>query len=747
MMVYGAGHFLGAMVNPGFLVAGAALATIPVVIHLLNRRRFKVVPWAAMEYLLAALKQNRRRLRFEQWLLLAVRCLALGLMGLALARPLACDRNSLAALAAQRSGLHVLVIDNSYSMAYAAQRPDARTHLDQAKRLARQLVDRLGGAESVAVITAGAPATAVVATPSGALDAVRGAIDRIEQSYAATDLPGALRLALRVGRQWPGDERSLYVLTDATRSAWEGPSVTELKELGPALGALYRITHFDLGERDQWNQAALDVRPAANLVATKLGDSTFIADVKGYGAPAEALLQWRLDEQVLPGGGTLRLDTQTPPQAQMQPGLNGGGTHVVSVTLVGDDRLPIDNTRWNAVRVVSELRVLIVEGDRGAGALSGSAAFLELALAPPSAPGESDARTASYVAPERISDLELGNRVLGDYRAVILTNVGQVSAAQADQLRQFVRGGGALIWFLGEQVQRENYNQVLLPRGLVPGMLTKRMSVGGGEDGFRFDFSPRGNAHPLLGAFRGEEKSGLDTAQVFTYWQVELSPQAGAERVLDFLPRAGGAVANPTTRDPAITAQTLGEGRVVFVTTTANADWTSLPAKPAYVTLVHELLSGSVNSGDAWMNLRVGDRLTLPRSLALSGAPILTDPARRPVVLAQAVAGDDGARYQSPPLTHPGVYRLETGSRTLPIAVNLPSQEADVRTIDQRALRQALGDIEMTMLGAALAPLAVERDRGTDLGWSVMLLVLALVGFESVAARWFGHYRAAGSRQ
>ena len=47
-------------VAPWFAVAGAALASIPIIIHILNRRRFKTVRWAAMEYLLQAMRKNRR---------------------------------------------------------------------------------------------------------------------------------------------------------------------------------------------------------------------------------------------------------------------------------------------------------------------------------------------------------------------------------------------------------------------------------------------------------------------------------------------------------------------------------------------------------------------------------------------------------------------------------------------------------------------------------------------------------------
>src|SRR5258708_28564111 len=103
--------------TPAFAVAGLVLMALPIIIHLLKRRGFKTVSWAAMEFLLRAMRKNRRRLRFEQWLLLATRCGLLVLLGLALARPLACQSGALAGLG-RRTALDVIVIDNSYSMGY-----------------------------------------------------------------------------------------------------------------------------------------------------------------------------------------------------------------------------------------------------------------------------------------------------------------------------------------------------------------------------------------------------------------------------------------------------------------------------------------------------------------------------------------------------------------------------------------------------------------------------------------------------
>src|SRR5690242_17270548 len=111
----------------GFFWAGLGAVSIPIIIHLLNRRRYKTVNWAAMEFLLRAMRKNRRRLRFEQWLLLATRCLLVFLLGLALARPLGCETGALAQFG-RRTAMNVFVIDNSYSAAYDAHHPDAKTH-------------------------------------------------------------------------------------------------------------------------------------------------------------------------------------------------------------------------------------------------------------------------------------------------------------------------------------------------------------------------------------------------------------------------------------------------------------------------------------------------------------------------------------------------------------------------------------------------------------------------------------------
>src|SRR5436189_5672592 len=77
---------LSLFVNPWTMAAGAALVSAPIIIHLINRMRFRRVKWAAMEFLLKAQKRMRRKLIIEQLILLLLRCLLVFLVGMLLDR-------------------------------------------------------------------------------------------------------------------------------------------------------------------------------------------------------------------------------------------------------------------------------------------------------------------------------------------------------------------------------------------------------------------------------------------------------------------------------------------------------------------------------------------------------------------------------------------------------------------------------------------------------------------------------------
>jgi len=261
-----------------FAFAGLAAAAGPVVIHLLNRRRFHVVPWAAMDFLREALQRQRRILQVRDLVLLVLRVLALVFLGLALARPFftggnwgrftaagmltlfvltaGCAASAVAVASAKWRGIlgalsgaslvslialftwtwkdhsagddarsssrvpvhAVLVIDNSRSLGVETA---AGTLLDRAKTRASQFFDVLPPESRITLIPL---AGSIEPFPQDAFrskDEARRALERIRLVDVAGDVTAALEDARAACESTPElPTKRVAVLTDLQTSAW-----------------------------------------------------------------------------------------------------------------------------------------------------------------------------------------------------------------------------------------------------------------------------------------------------------------------------------------------------------------------------------------------------------------------------------------------------------------------------------------------------------------------------------------------
>jgi hypothetical protein len=126
--------------NP-LMLWGMGLASLPIIIHLLNRRRFKTMEWAAMDFLLKAAVRNRRRVRLENLLLLLLRTLLVVCLIAAVARPFTQRENPLASLFGSTGATErVILLDDSHSMRAGQGNKSA---FDTAKEVAKRLVTTL----------------------------------------------------------------------------------------------------------------------------------------------------------------------------------------------------------------------------------------------------------------------------------------------------------------------------------------------------------------------------------------------------------------------------------------------------------------------------------------------------------------------------------------------------------------------------------------------------------------------------
>ncbi|HEY8668554.1 MAG TPA: BatA domain-containing protein, partial [Tepidisphaeraceae bacterium] len=159
-----------AFLNP-FMLLGIAAVSVPIVIHLLNKRKFERVVWAAMRFLRISVEQNQRRIKIEDILLLILRCVLLALLALALARPAL--RGANAGIFGQAKVTAVVVIDNSYSM---SQSDGVMSRMDRAKKAAEQVLDTLPAGSSTAVLLASDVVKGAIPEPTFDLNLARKVI-------------------------------------------------------------------------------------------------------------------------------------------------------------------------------------------------------------------------------------------------------------------------------------------------------------------------------------------------------------------------------------------------------------------------------------------------------------------------------------------------------------------------------------------------------------------------------------------
>ena len=731
--------------NPG-LLAGLALAGIPLLIHLFNRQRHKPVRWAAMRFVLAAQKTTRRRVQFENWLLLLLRVAAVALLALAISRPFVGADGALSALTETRRDV-VLVIDASASTGY---REDVDTVFDRIQDRAAELLRESDGARgdrARLVVAADTPRLLSWTDPAKAA-AIVESIERPEDT--GLDLAAALAEVLRFAEEDAAgtgrSELEVRLLTDLQRRNFVGDEGRPV-QLDETLDALDELGVAVVVE---------DLGPAGltppNLSVTAVD---VLGPLVGAGTPVEVRVRVanRGAENARGVRVALEVDGERrPTQIVDVPGRGAGeavfpvlfrtpGDHALRARLEGD-RLAVDDARATIVSVPPPTRVLVVNGAPSAEIDKDAVGYLMAVLEPVADDEFGVGGPAAPFQPREVTPNDLENETveLDDYDVVWLADVGSLSDRVVTRLEEHTAAGGALIVSLGPRAQPTAYERALHRAdgtGLLPVAIGPVVSVASRRESYyrAADFDA---LHPALRFFDDERWRPL-FSEMPIYDFVSTRVDEGA-RVLARL--------DDIDQSPLLVEKAYDRGKVFVWTTTISPAWTLLPASPrSLVPLVHELVRNAASEEDTAWNLAPGDAWTpeldaFPRRSELVGP----DGQGRVLLEGEPVEVANG-RWTAPTvagdrLSRAGLYELESeGASKVLAAVRIDAAEGDLarlapeeltglhRAFELAGAREGDGDAD------GGAPRKGELWRGIALA-----ALIALVG-ESLWGAWIGHRR------
>ncbi len=678
--------------RPEFLWALPA-AAVPVLIHILNRRRYRRVPWAAMEHLVRAERQSRRRIQWQNLLVLLLRVSAVILLVLVFARP----RSARPLSALMESGSRVVVLlDDSASM---AQQEAGISAFDRAKDFTLAAARQVAGRDVAFagyVASEGEPFFAASRLLAGDLDRVANELDGLRPGALVFE-PGDALATLAAAAAAGAGKTAFLVLTDLRAADWGEHQLRPDARRGlEALQERGSVVIIDFGTPGTNNAGVTDVAGADQLAYAQSASvlQGVIQNDGADGLPASRM-DVRLDGEALPPVATPAVPAGERREVPLEVYLESPGPHALEVALSDADSFPPDDRRFVALDAVREVPVLIAAGDARPDRPDGAAYYLRRALRPEHAAPVGIRPELSPAGLTRPDDLRR-------YAAVFLCNVRSPAAWQ-EPLARYVESGGRLVVFLGDQVDAEAWNATLFRAQ--DGLLPCRIET-------RFDLEPAEAAHlaeldvsdPLLAPF-ADWQTLFGLVRVTRFFSVQ---PLGDTKVLA---RLGDARSSP-----AILAGRAGRGSVVLFASSADDAWTDWPRSEAgrvtYVALMHRLVESAAAAGRPEVNLAGGSRIEYPldpsrfrpeamlRHAEGAGGPVTAGGA---TLRAGSIEHREGLWFVSEPLTRAGIWQLELtgedGARQEALfAVNVPDRERLLARTDPAVVRAAAAGGMLTVL-------------------------------------------------
>ncbi len=742
------------VLNLPLLVAGAALVSVPIIIHLLNRRKHKVVDWAAMDFLMEADRLNRRRVRIEDLILLLLRCLVIFLIGLTLARPFLSRAGGFLFGGTRYDRL--VLFDDSISM---GARSGGSTPLEKGKKQLTQMVSELASSQSDDTLT-----LLLLSKPEKPLfvmQSMRGAaasevLDRIK-NLQPVDRAGDLNTALMEIQKTVQDERSgmsrmVYLMTDQRAKDWsvgegESPVVKVLKEISDRAAGVFIV---DLASEETANVSVASITPQDKTLIAGV-PTRFDVAVRNHGDLPVKQVKVRFS-----AADTLALEetinaikphaTNTVVFSYLYEAGNVEDKDrlravPIKVELVGGgatDLLEKDNQRVFPGRVTPGIRTLIVDGDPSSEYGKSESFFLRKALAP-------QGPVNSGVSLEVVDDIGFESLDLADFQIIFICNLYRMSEEKRIALEAWVRQGGGLVFILGDQVDEQFYNEKLHADGdgLLPVRLEGVQGEASGESWVHFNL--KAPDHSALAIFAGENNNLLEDIKVFRWWQTTLPTETSAR-----------LLAGLTAPDsiPGMVEGRYGKGRTFVLTTPLDLEWNNWPQnRAAYLIFNHELLRHLARDESEAGLIQVGEAIHVPvnlsaykvdaRILPVEGEPVAVQAKPKGPENDQTWVIDFEETYGR------GVYVLELtptdreGVDRIPFAANLGQAESDLRKQPNPVLAQALGESSVQFVkDRLLVNLESAHDRNELWKTALILLAIALFG-EQCFAWWLGRKRAA----
>ncbi|MFP6763100.1 MAG: BatA domain-containing protein [Planctomycetaceae bacterium] len=586
-----------ALLNP-WMLAGLAGIGLPLLVHLLSRKKYDVMPWGAMQFLELG-RSAKRRVQLEEILLMLLRMGLLALLAIALARPWL-SGSLVAPFAARPPSDIVVVLDSSYSTDW---RGKAQTPHAAAVNWIDRFLDDLPAGGTVALLDARDQVAAPVPVLTRNVNLIRQALQDLPAPSGSSHLNEAIIKGMQLLNTGSNLSRQVIVVTDSQSLAWAETGnrfwlqIKELRQQASIPADIW-VVGMQRQQKRRSNFSVDQIELSRELTVVDF-PLQFRTTVRNSGAQAGSNRRVFLEvdgQRLADRSVTVRIESNGQATAEFEHRFRTPGSHRISIGLEADS-LPADDRSDAAVVIADALPALLIDGRPNPDPARSEMFFAAFALSP------SGNRTP-WVQARTVVLSELRDTHLASAQVAILGNAARLSAEQLEMLQGFVDRGNGLGITLGDAVDTDWYNTALFDdgNGLLPGLLVSHQTAATAKQNAK-DVQPvtilgESLRLPWVSGFQAGADDGFLDARFSDWFRVtpavavqmdrEDAGSGGQDRRRS---RESAVVAARLTNgEPLIVTRRYGRGQVAILTSSIDADWNTLPAKPDYVAFLHELV-------------------------------------------------------------------------------------------------------------------------------------------------------------
>ena len=686
--------------NPAILF-GLFAASIPILIHLLNRRKLKKVEFSTLAFLKELQKTKIRKIKLKQWILLVLRVLIIALLVASFARPTI--RNATiggAAPAAKTSA--VIIIDNTFSMSAVEE---GGSYFNQAKQTAKTILNNLGEGDDVTILPLSYSDNNFIHSTNH--KNLIKYLNKLQISDEFATINQALIKAGQILSESKNYNKEIYLLSDFQKSELNISSkkLTAFKNL---FSKSERFYYFNYSGKALKNLSLSNFKIKNQIIELNkpVGFSLNVTNRSKFDITNQVVSLFISGKRV--ARRSINLKPFESKKIIFETTLTKNGYLNIYTKLEDDDILK-DNENYLCLFVPRKISVGVFSDNKQ------DSKFIVLALS---------GNPSNYVQIIQKSSAQLDATDLNNFNTIII--IGSKGFVNYNRIKTFLNSGGGIFFMPGSKSTLNSFRN-FCKKVNIP-LSSALFSVKKNSTSFlsfdKIDFN-----NPLFrGLFQGNKKPNIESPKIYKEFKFSTNGR-------------GIDIISLVDKSAFLSEFKYGKGKILLMNSAPVLTWNNFPLKGLFAPLINKIvfyLSQSVNTGHTYL---AGENITVNISKArFSQIKVLRPDKTTEVINLNKDKSKSFIEYKNANIL--GIYKFYSGGKILDYAsVNPDPRESDGQYLAKKKFIGYLKKIDFNGYATALSPKGnfikkIYQSRfGAELWRYFLIVALLLIILEMFVAK------------